>query len=143
MQGSRRAVHAEASLAGPHPEPQQPADVIETGAGALAQRVLQCRARNQLALADQLFVDQVGLLALQSLAQAVMAAVLGARQRLGPCRAGPLLAEPSADGIDRVLGHQAKGGELASGDGQKAADAVALGVVEQGVRAGDVAGLGA
>ena len=82
------------------------------------------------------------LLARQALADLVVLPALRARQRLGGARAGALLAELGADGVDRLLGHEPVRRELAAGDGHEAADAVALVVVEQRVRARDVARVG-
>src|SRR5205807_1160192 len=56
VQDAGRAVHAEPALARPHPEPHQSANVIEIGRRAAAHRVLELRARDHLALADQLLL---------------------------------------------------------------------------------------
>ena len=105
-------------------------------------RLFELPARDQLALADQLLVGQVLLLALESLAEHVRRVVLGARERLGLGQARTVLAEVPADRVDRLLGHQPERRQLAAGDRHEPAHAVALGVVEQRVRAGDVARVG-
>src|SRR5262249_16925274 len=109
------AVDAEPALAGPHPEAQQPADVVEVHRAGAPPRLLQLAARPHLALADELLVAQVLLLALEALADAVVAAALGAGERLRRRRARTVDAELAADRVDGLLGHEAEGGELAPG----------------------------
>ena len=104
-----------------------------------ADRVVELRARDHLALADQLFVSELGLLASQPLGQHVVLAALGPRQGHARGRALPRLAELGADRVDGLLGHQPEGGQLAAGDRHEPADAVALGVIEQRVGASHVA----
>ena len=55
---------------------------------------------------------------------------------------GRVVAEVLGDRVHRLLGHQAEGREFAAGDRHEPLDAVALGVVEQRVRARDVARVG-
>src|ERR671935_973539 len=73
-----RPVDAEAALARPHAEAQHTADVVEVARLAPAHRLLELAARNQLALADELVVAQVLLLALEPLAEPVVLTLLGA-----------------------------------------------------------------
>src|SRR5437763_2153248 len=84
------AVHTEAALTGPHPQPQEAPDVVQVGGGAPAYRVLERRARDHLALADELLVDEPRLLARQARPQLIVPTLLGARQGLGRRGTGPL-----------------------------------------------------
>ena len=136
------AVGAEAALAGPHAQAQDAPDVVEVGCPPPLHRRLELAARNQLALADQLVVQQRRLAPGQALGEVVVLASLRARQRSAGRGAGALLAELPADSVHGLLRHQPEGRELAAGDRDEAAHPVALGVVEERVRAGDVAGGG-
>src|SRR5579871_5965907 len=71
MQDPGRAVNAEAALAWPHGQAEQAPDVVEVGGGATLDRLFELPAGDQLALADQLVVGEVLLLALESLAEHV------------------------------------------------------------------------
>ncbi len=133
------AVDAEPALARPHTQAQQPADVVEVGGGAALHRLLELPARHHLAFADQLLVGEVLLLSAQPFAEVVGLALLRAGQKLGLGRARTLVAEVLGDRGHRLLGHQPEGRELAAGDRHEPLDAVALGVVEQRMRARDVA----
>ena len=142
VQDPGRAVDAEAALARAHAQAQLAADVVEVVRAAAAHGLLEPAARDHLALADELVLAQPFLLAGQPVAELVGLAVLGAGQRLGGGRAGARLAELAADRVDRVLGHEPVGRELAAGHRHEALDAVALRVVEQRVGARDVARVG-
>src|SRR5919109_5669669 len=91
----RRAVHAEATLTRTHPEPQDAAKVAEVVGPPAAHRLLELPARDQLALADELVVEQLLLAPGEPLAQHVVRAVLRSRQALGG-RGGPPLPAPGA-----------------------------------------------
>src|SRR5919109_4960567 len=123
----RRAVHAEATLTRTHPEPQDAAEVAEVVGPSAAHRLLELPARDQLALADELVVEQLLLAPGEPLAQHVVRAVLRSRQALRRRGARPLVAEVAADRVDGLLRHQPERRELAAGDRDEAADAVPLG----------------
>ena len=143
---ARRAVRTPAARGmqnppwhGPIPRRTRAADVVQVGGRVGGHGIEQHPPGDELALADHLLVVEVALACGQPVADVMGLAVLGAGQRLGGGAAGGLDAEVLADRVDGHLGHQPEGRELAAGDGEKAADALALAVVEQREVAGDVA----
>ena len=118
--GSRSRGSAEAALAGAHPEPHRPADVVQIRGAAPAHRLLQSLASDQLALADDLVRLRNGLTRAEARAEEVEPPVLRVRERLlgRPRRA--IDAELFARGIHRHLGHEPKRRRLAAGDRHEA-----------------------
>src|SRR5215210_4873575 len=121
-------VDAEPALARAHAEAQAAADVVEVRRLAPAHGLLQARARDELALADELVVEQVALLGRQALAEVVRLAVLRAWQDDLVRAARALLAELRAHRVDDVLRHQPQRRQLAAGDREEPVDAVARAV---------------
>jgi hypothetical protein len=103
VQDPGRAVDAEAALARAHAEAQAAADVVEVRRRAPRIVVLEPRARDQLALADELVVEQVRLLA-RSRAPIVYGSASSEPGRTTSCgRARPVVAELRAHRVDDVL----------------------------------------
>src|SRR5439155_22069155 len=138
----RRAVDAEAALAGAHPEPHGATHIIEVRR-ARRDRRLDPVARDQLALAEELAVAGLFLDLRQRLAGPEEPT--GARLRrdwLGRLQvraAGRRHAEAPRREVHRALGHQAVGRVLPADDRDEALHACALLVVEQREVAADVA----
>ena len=135
-------VDAEAALAGAHAQAHAAPDVVQVGRPAPAHGLLQTAAADQLALADQLLVSQRRLPPAQPRAEPVGLPVLVAGGTLLVRAAWTHGPELRAHRVDDVLGHQAQRRELAAGHREQAVDAVALAVVDDGVRAADVARVG-
>src|SRR5690606_6510765 len=96
----------------------------------------------EFALAHQFPVCLVSLDPRQTLAEPVVAPGATVRERLQVGGAGSVDVEIAADGVDCDFGPLPERAPLAGGDGQKPLDTVARGVVEEGVGAGHVAGVG-
>src|SRR4051812_21825141 len=114
MEDPGRAVDAEPALAGAHAEPQRPPHVVEIRRAAAAHRLLELAAPDQLALADQLLVEQCRLAPAQPRAERVELRVLVVRRAHGVGRARPLVAELLAHRVDDVLGHHPVRRQLAA-----------------------------
>ena len=112
VQDRRRTVDAEAALAGSHRETEGPPKIIEAVRPAAVDRRLEPTARDELALADELFGARYGLSGGEARALRVWAGVrpLFQDQKAGEVgatrdvtRSHALLDHRERDGIDRFL----------------------------------------
>src|SRR5215207_9080938 len=102
-------------------------------------RLLQPPAADQLAFADQLLVLERLLAPPQARAEPVALPVLVARGTLLARPARPVLADLAAHRVDEVLRHQPQRRQLAAGHREQPVDPVAPAMVDDRVRAADVA----
>src|SRR5690242_874303 len=70
VQDAGGAVDAEASLAGTHPEAEQAPEVVEVRRASPADRIFERSAGDQLALADELVIEQMLLPSMEPLPDA-------------------------------------------------------------------------
>jgi len=137
VQDADSAIGAEATLTGSHAEAYVAAQVVQSDGRVALRCALQHRTGYQLALADQLRLKVFIFDFVEPMTEPVVS-LFDTGHGCSGGAAGARNAQLSAGCIDSGLGHQAEGRPFASGDGDEAAHAVALLVVEQGDGSGGV-----